>query len=155
MKHGNGIKDRDDRSNGIEILMADAFAKINPTDPWRLAKQVSAKKTKLIRLIPLVIHWPEQMLHGAHAEIDGKQSSFFFLRAAAVPAALNAVSKPSRHFRRLARRTVEDSGWVIPHSSLRLPDGHQRKAQRGTEGAAPPRHGSIARFFTNSERGLN
>jgi hypothetical protein len=29
--------------NGIEILMADAFAKINPTDPLRLAKQVTMK----------------------------------------------------------------------------------------------------------------
>jgi hypothetical protein len=44
MKHGNGIKDRDDRSSGIEILMADAFAKINPTDPLRLAKQVARRK---------------------------------------------------------------------------------------------------------------
>jgi hypothetical protein len=33
MKHGNGIKDRDDKSNGIEILMNEGFAKINPTDP--------------------------------------------------------------------------------------------------------------------------
>ncbi len=41
MKRGNGIKDRDDRSSGIEILIADAFAKINPTDPLRLAKEVS------------------------------------------------------------------------------------------------------------------
>jgi hypothetical protein len=32
MKRGNGIKGLDDRSSGIEILMADAFAKINPTD---------------------------------------------------------------------------------------------------------------------------
>jgi hypothetical protein len=48
MKHGSGIKDRDDKSSGIEILMPDAFAKINPTDPLRLAKQVCAKETKLI-----------------------------------------------------------------------------------------------------------
>ena len=41
MKHGNGIKDRDDRSSGIEILMSNVFAKINPTDPLRLAKQVA------------------------------------------------------------------------------------------------------------------
>jgi hypothetical protein len=27
MKRGNGIKDRDDRSIGIEILMTDVFAK--------------------------------------------------------------------------------------------------------------------------------
>jgi hypothetical protein len=33
MKRGNGIKDRDDRSTGIEILMTDTFVKINPTDP--------------------------------------------------------------------------------------------------------------------------
>ena len=40
MKRGNGINDRDDRSSGIEILMTDAFAKVNPTDPLRLTKQV-------------------------------------------------------------------------------------------------------------------
>ena len=39
MKHGSGIKGRDDRSNGIEIRLADALAKINPTDPL-----ISAKK---------------------------------------------------------------------------------------------------------------
>jgi hypothetical protein len=39
MKHGSGIKDRDDRSSGIEILMFDTFVKINQTDPLRLAKQ--------------------------------------------------------------------------------------------------------------------
>jgi hypothetical protein len=36
MKHGSGVKDRDesdDRSSGIEILMTDPFDKINPTDP--------------------------------------------------------------------------------------------------------------------------
>jgi hypothetical protein len=32
MKHGNGIKGRDDISSGIEILMTDSFVKINPTD---------------------------------------------------------------------------------------------------------------------------
>jgi hypothetical protein len=31
MKHGSGIKDRDDRSSGIEIRMDDALDKINPT----------------------------------------------------------------------------------------------------------------------------
>jgi hypothetical protein len=31
MKRGNGIKGRDDKSNGIEILMTEAFAKINLT----------------------------------------------------------------------------------------------------------------------------
>jgi hypothetical protein len=48
MKRGKGIKDRDDRSvtrsSGIEILMADAFAKINPTEPLRLGRQVARRK---------------------------------------------------------------------------------------------------------------
>ena len=39
MKHGCGIKDREDKSSGTEILIAEAFAKINPTEPLRLAKQ--------------------------------------------------------------------------------------------------------------------
>ncbi len=39
MKRGSGIKGRDDRSSGIEIRIADAFTKINPTDPLILAKQ--------------------------------------------------------------------------------------------------------------------
>jgi hypothetical protein len=34
MKHGGGIKGLDDKSSGMEILMAEAFAKIKPTfDP--------------------------------------------------------------------------------------------------------------------------
>ncbi len=33
LEHGNGIKDRDDRSIGIEILMTDVFTKIESTDP--------------------------------------------------------------------------------------------------------------------------
>jgi hypothetical protein len=37
MKHGRGIKGLDDKSNGMEILMADAFAKINPSDPFILS----------------------------------------------------------------------------------------------------------------------
>ncbi len=32
MKHGSGIKGRDDRSSGIEIRIADPLPKINPTD---------------------------------------------------------------------------------------------------------------------------
>jgi hypothetical protein len=38
MKDGSGIKDRDDKSSVIEILMSDTFAKINPTHPLRFAK---------------------------------------------------------------------------------------------------------------------
>jgi hypothetical protein len=36
----------DDRSRGMEILMAVAFAKINPTDPFILAKQAARRKLK-------------------------------------------------------------------------------------------------------------
>ncbi len=43
MKRGSGIKDRDDRSNGIEIRIADVLAKINPTDPLKLAKQAARR----------------------------------------------------------------------------------------------------------------
>ena len=40
MKHGGGIKDLDDKSSGMEILMTESFVKINPTDPLKiLAKQ--------------------------------------------------------------------------------------------------------------------
>jgi hypothetical protein len=37
MNHGNGIKGRDEKSSGIEILMTEAFAKIISTDPLILA----------------------------------------------------------------------------------------------------------------------
>jgi hypothetical protein len=33
MKHGGGIKDLDDKTSGVEILMGETFAKIKPTDP--------------------------------------------------------------------------------------------------------------------------
>ncbi len=39
MKRGSGIKGRDDKSSGIEILMSDDLVKINPTYPLILAKQ--------------------------------------------------------------------------------------------------------------------
>ena len=41
---GSGIKDRDDKSSGIEILMFEVFAKINPNDLFRLAKQAARRK---------------------------------------------------------------------------------------------------------------
>jgi hypothetical protein len=41
MKHGDVIKDRDDKSSGIEILMSEGFAKINPTDPLILVEQAA------------------------------------------------------------------------------------------------------------------
>jgi hypothetical protein len=59
MKHCNGIKVREDRSRGIEILIDDTFAKINPTDPLRLAKQTARKKRKFP--IPPVLHWTEPL----------------------------------------------------------------------------------------------
>jgi hypothetical protein len=45
-------KGRDDRSSGIEIRIAEAVAKINPTDPLILAKQ--AREEIEIVPIPLV-----------------------------------------------------------------------------------------------------
>jgi hypothetical protein len=48
MKHGGGITDLDDKSKGMEILMEESFVKINPTDPFILAKQVARKKRKWI-----------------------------------------------------------------------------------------------------------
>jgi hypothetical protein len=48
LKHGSGIKDRDDRSIGIEIHITEALAKINPTDPLILVKEACAKESKLI-----------------------------------------------------------------------------------------------------------
>jgi hypothetical protein len=39
MKRVNGIIDRDTRSNFMEILMDDDFAKIKPTDLFKLATQ--------------------------------------------------------------------------------------------------------------------
>ena len=43
MKLGSGIKARDEKSRGIEIPIAEAFAKINPTDPLIL-DAISMKK---------------------------------------------------------------------------------------------------------------
>ncbi len=43
MKHGSGIKDRDDRSSGIKIPIADVLVKINPTDPLILGKQAARR----------------------------------------------------------------------------------------------------------------
>jgi hypothetical protein len=39
MKRGSGIKDREDKSSGMEILISEDFDKINPTEPLRLVKQ--------------------------------------------------------------------------------------------------------------------
>jgi hypothetical protein len=44
MKRGGGIKDLDDKSSGMEILMTEAFVKIKPTDPLILGKQAARRK---------------------------------------------------------------------------------------------------------------
>ena len=43
MKHGSGVKGRDDKSSGIEIRMTDVLAKINPTDPLILGKEAERR----------------------------------------------------------------------------------------------------------------
>ena len=47
MKRGSGIKDRDNKSSGMEILMAETFAKINPTDPLRLVKEAAREGNEI------------------------------------------------------------------------------------------------------------
>ncbi len=47
MKHGNGIKDRDDKSSGIEILMTEAFTNTNPTETLMLVKETVRRKRNL------------------------------------------------------------------------------------------------------------
>jgi hypothetical protein len=49
MKRGRGIKVLDDKSRGMEILMAESFDKINPTDPLIVVKQAAHAKTKLLQ----------------------------------------------------------------------------------------------------------
>ena len=46
LKRGSGMKGRGDRSIGIEIRIADALAKINPTDPLILAKPAARRNPK-------------------------------------------------------------------------------------------------------------
>ena len=38
INRGRGMKDRDERSRGIEIRMTDVFVIIKPTSPFRLVK---------------------------------------------------------------------------------------------------------------------
>jgi hypothetical protein len=45
-KRGRGMKDRVDKSMGIVTLIAEALAKINPTEPFRFAKRAARKKRK-------------------------------------------------------------------------------------------------------------
>jgi hypothetical protein len=45
-RHGGGIKGLDDKSRGMEILMAEAFAKNKPTDPLILDRNTARRKRK-------------------------------------------------------------------------------------------------------------
>jgi len=47
MKHDSGMKDRDDKSNCIEILMTDGFAKIKPTDPFRFRDSINKQREEI------------------------------------------------------------------------------------------------------------
>ncbi len=42
MKHGSGIKNRDDKSSGIEIRMTETLAKINPITPFLARRRRSS-----------------------------------------------------------------------------------------------------------------
>ena len=44
MKHGRGMKDREERSKGIEIHIDDTFTIIKPTVPFKLAKHEERRK---------------------------------------------------------------------------------------------------------------
>ena len=45
-RRGGGIKGLDDKSSGMEIFMAEVFAKIKPTDPLILARHAERRKRK-------------------------------------------------------------------------------------------------------------
>jgi hypothetical protein len=64
-RHGGGIKGLDDKSSGMEILMAEDFVKIKLTDPLILARQ--AKETTVCRSL-------KPMFHGEHAGIKASGS---------------------------------------------------------------------------------
>ena len=52
MKRGSGMDDREERSEGIEIRIADAFAIIKPTVPFKLNKdELKRKETCCLLLI--------------------------------------------------------------------------------------------------------
>ena len=66
MKRGNGMKDRDERSRGIEIRISDTFVIIKPTTPFKLAKYEARRKRNCP--IPLSTHLPRPMSHGERVE---------------------------------------------------------------------------------------
>ena len=50
IKRGRGTQGRDERSNGIDIRIADAFAIIKPTAPLRLAKHEARRKRPFLQI---------------------------------------------------------------------------------------------------------
>ena len=44
MKRGNGMEDREERSKGIEIHVADDFVIIKPTVPFKFVKHETLRK---------------------------------------------------------------------------------------------------------------
>ncbi len=70
MKRGKGIKDKDDRSSGINILMVDVFVQINPTEPFRLDRQVAQRKRNWSDSSG--IYYRKEILHGDNeGKVDG------------------------------------------------------------------------------------
>jgi hypothetical protein len=41
MKRGRGMKDREERSKGMETFIVETLTKIKPTDPLRFVKQTA------------------------------------------------------------------------------------------------------------------
>jgi hypothetical protein len=72
MKYGSGIKGRDDKLNGMEILMSEVFVKINPTDPLILLNK--HREENEIDPIPPVLRQLDPMLHGEHVGILTSES---------------------------------------------------------------------------------
>ncbi len=63
IKRGRGIKGREDKSNGIEILITEYFAKISPN-----------KRREGIEIDPMppVIHYPGPNLHDEHVKTEAE-----------------------------------------------------------------------------------
>ena len=83
MKCGGGTKDLDDKSIGMEILMTEAFAKINPTDPLKLAKQAARRKRNWkFPFLSSFSRWVDPVkqnigsVEGLHEAYDRKQMKF-------------------------------------------------------------------------------
>jgi hypothetical protein len=71
-KLASGMKNRDERSREWEILIAEALAKIEPTDPLRLAKPTARRNFFTDRdetdPLPQVVVWSGRSVHKRHDE---------------------------------------------------------------------------------------